>query len=157
MQTISTLAIADKMAELLAANTALNAWCVGKYDNEPLIFVGIDLRNQPSEDTMPHILILPAPKDEGLGVSENTYRIHVLWCIKDTTLTTEGNITRLQGLYDSDTFGQMIWTILAGFSANCPVSRVEYDIDGTAIASQFPGFMTLEIHVPVVFGAAITL
>ena len=157
MQTITMTAILQKMRDCLVASTALGAWCTTKYGKAPKIYVGIDIRTPPDENSMPHIVLLPAPKEEGLEQSVHTYRVYVAWAIEDATVTTTGNVIEHQGLYDCDTLGQMIWTILAGFSTNCPASRVEYDLDGETFVPIFPGVQTIEIHVPVAIGGNITL
>ena len=157
MQTITITEILQKLRDLIVESDDLATWCDTKYDKSPTIFVGIDSRHPPTEDSMPHILLLPGGKDEGTEESIHIYRVHVSWCVKDTGVTQTENVIEYDGVYNTDALGQLIWNILAGFSTNCPASRVEYDIEGAAFVPLFPGTMTIEIRVPVVIGATITL
>lgn len=157
MQTITMTAILQKMRDLLLASTAINNWSQTKYSRKPIIFIGADVTEPPEESTMPHIILLPEGKYEGLEESEHVYRVLVAWAVLDAGKTTGTQSLEYNGVYNSDALGQLIWECLSGVSANCPASRVEYDLDGAAFVPVFPGYMTIEIKVPVVIGATITL
>lgn len=157
MQTITMTAILQKARDLLVADTVLAAWAETNYGKAPTVFVGADIKHMPKEDTMPNIILLPDGKEEGMEAAIDLYRVLVAWCIKDDGKTVGTNTIECDGLYKSDALGQLIWDCLSKFSANCPASRCEYDVDGAVMAPLFPGYMTIEIHVPVVMGATVSL
>ena len=157
MQTITMTAILQKMRDLLKASTAISTWSTTKYGKVPTIYVGMDLKHQPKADTMPHVVLIPDGKDEGVEQSTHVYSVLVAWCVSDSGITPGTHTIEYDGLYNSDAFGQLIWSCLSDFSANCPASRCEYEVDGAVVLPLFPGYMTIEIRVPVVMGATITL
>ena len=157
MQTITITTILQKMRDFLLADAAIEAWAQTKYGRKPVLYVGVDLKKMPKEDTVPHIILLPDGKDEGLEQGTHVYQVIVAWCVRDTSVTTGAQSVEYEGLYNSDALGQLIWECLSNLSSNCPASRCEYDVEGSAMAPLFPGYMTIEIRVPVVMGATITL
>lgn len=157
MQTISMSAILLKMRDVLVGSTALTTWCNTEYNKDPAIFIGTDNNNPPAATNMPHIILLPGVKKEGLKKGMNVYCVNVSWGVTDANTTSTGNVTEYNGLYNADAFGQLIWETLADYSTNYPASKVKYEVVGAAAVPLFKGTMTIKIRVPYEMGATITI
>lgn len=154
---ITITAILQKARDLLKADTAISTWSTTKYGRVPTIYVAVDVKKMPKEDTMPHIILLPDDETKGTEQPDRIHPIMVAWCIKETGITSGTQTVEYDGVYDSDAFGQLIWECLSKLSWNCPASRCEYSVDGAAMVPLFPGYMTIEYREPFVAGATIAL
>ena len=162
MPAVQTIEISDfikKFRDLIRNNAALTAFATEKYGKAPFIYVGIDIKAPPTESTMPNIVISPADpsKMEGADQKACFYYVTIDWAISDGSVSSDTNMHEALGVYASDKFGQLIWESINNFSSNCPASKVDFTVEGMAFAPIFPGAMTVEIEVPVVMGATITI
>lgn len=148
-----------KFRDLITANAALTAFATEKYGKAPFVFVGVDTKAPPEESTMPHIILLPGDpsSEEGVEAATCIYRVEILWAVKDESVTESVNMLEALGVYNSDRFGKLIWESIRRFSSNCPASKADFSVEGAAFAPIYPGSMLIEIRVPVVMGATITI
>ena len=149
----------NKFRDVIKADVPLTAFATEKYGKAPFVFVGIDVKEPPDEETMPHIILLPGDPSRSGGVEDDStiYRVDILFAVKDDGITPSNYGMEADGVVNCDKFGALIWDAVKHFSSNCPASRVDYTIEGAAFVPIFPGTMTIEIHVPMVMGATITI
>lgn len=161
MQSIQISDILRKFKSVIKDDLMLTAFTQEKYGKAPFLFVGGDLAAPPNESTMPHIVILPGEdpsKEEGAERGNNHYFIGVAWAVHDEQIDdSEENSCEFVGLYNCDRMGQLIWESLREFSANCPASMAEYTVYGAGISGVYAGTMLIQIDVPTVMGAEISI
>ena len=148
-----------KFRDVIKANAPLTAFATEKYGKAPFVFVGLDVKAPPNEETMPHIILLPGDPSRSGGMEDDStiYRVDILFAVKDEGVTPSDDGVEADGVTNCDKFGALIWDAIKHFSSNCPASRVDYTIEGAAFVPIFPGTMTVEIHVRRTIGGTRTI
>ena len=148
-----------KFRDVIKADVPLTAFATEKYGKAPFVFVGIDVKEPPDEETMPHIILLPGDPSRSGGEEDDStiFRVDILFAVKDAGVTPSDNGIEADGVTNCDKFGALIWDAVKHFSSNCPASRVDYTIEGAAFVPIFPGTMTVEIHVRRTIGGTRTI
>jgi len=155
LPTLPMIDIITKWKNVLVADTPLNDFCLAKYGRKPHIYVGVDLRNPPSEDEpelFPYIVLLPGPKTEGLNQSVYTYTPTVGWVVMQENTTVEGDVTFYDGLTEADEMGQLIFAAVAEANPDYPVTQLDVKSTGFAIAPQYAGTFDATISIPITMG-----
>ena len=151
--------ILEKMKIVLVDDITLWEWCEINFNSSPKIFIGIDDRNPPGKKDCPLIILRPSSAGAEIGQeqSPHIYKVLVDWAILDETVNANDNLVEYQGVYEADNMGQLIWQALKSFSDNVSLSRSNYILEPISYFPMIVGGMDLEIIVPNVIGAEITL
>ena len=153
--TLALESIVKKWKDALVASTALNGYCQTNFGKLPKIYVGLDPRVSRTQTDCPYIAISPISKQEGLDHSEYKYTCIVGWVILNNDTTTTGNVTELDGVYQLDQLGQLIWQAIADINPNYPLSDLDYNVDMLDYVPQFAGHANITLTVPITMGAGI--
>lgn len=154
---ISLMNIVDKMAEILAADTALQAWCATHY-KAPIIQIGLDTREPPQAEDMPVILVRPT--DQGLGPQndDEPHTVQVDWGVHDDTVTVTGLVKEYVGVRRVDEMGRLIWAALdTGLPPVLSLTRTEYVLETVEKFPMCLGGMDITINVPAMLSGHLTL
>lgn len=156
MQTITLSSILQKWEAALLASSAIQDFCMEKYNKAPTLYVGYDKKRPATTADCPVIILFTGNKDEGLEQDIFTYRASIGWSVanKNKDTSTPG-VIRYPGVFESDELGQLIWAVIAEASDNWPVSRAYYDLEAVEFFPQVPGRMDIEIDVIPPIGAPI--
>jgi len=156
MQIIPFETILTKVRDALKNSAAIKTFCQTKYSKDPLIFIGFNAADPPTDGDCPAIIVFPGVKSEGEEISEFSYNLTVSWSILNKSPTVTNNVVEYAGLYESDQLGHLIYDVLKNISANSPISSAEYFIDATTSHPQFPGRLDITFTIPVVIGGDIS-
>ena len=104
----------------------------------------------PSEDDCPFAIIVPQSQNFGDEIANDIASLLIVWAVTSSTEVTDNDATELQGLYDTDALGRLIWGALDG-DTNYRITQTEYTLDGVG-TEVFPGSMELTV-IPLVADA----
>ena len=155
MQTLSFKTLLQRWRDTLAASGELKTFCQSRFGKDPTIIVHSSYAALPEENSCPCIILSPGYKIEGPNEDEFIYYVMVRWSIVNSTIETSiPGVTEYAGMYDSDDFGQLIYSLLDQVSQSYPVGRVKYEIEKEATFPQFPGYQWCKIRFnPSISGA----
>lgn len=119
-------------ASALASNADLKLWANMYYGQDHTVFVNIDKRNPPSQESCPFIIIYPLNKSVGLQ-PEKKHQIEIDCCIFDEAEETpaEANLKGFAGVQRIETFRKMAEYIVIGTdigNALIETIDIEYDV-----------------------------
>ncbi|WP_169313123.1 hypothetical protein, partial [Acetonema longum] len=122
---LSFKTILQRWRDTLAASGELKAFCQSRFGKAPTLIIHSHYAALPEESSCPCIILSPGYKIEGPNEDEFIYYVMIRWSIVNATIdTSTPGITEYTGLYDSDDFGQLIYSVLDQVSRNYPVGRV---------------------------------
>ncbi|MEN6568058.1 MAG: hypothetical protein ABFC57_17375 [Veillonellales bacterium] len=153
LPTLALSAILKKWRDVISTDSAILAYCTEKYNVAPKLFVEIDERNPPKEDSCPYIVLWPGHKVEGLNNVAYQYVIPVSWVIYQRAKVTTGAITEYSGVYEIDELGQLILKAVAEANPDYPVTNVDFASNLTDYQPQYVGHMEITISVAITMGA----
>lgn len=158
MSVISTVPMREihrRLAQALASNPNVIAFCTEKYGKAPQVLLGLG-RNKLKEGDCPFIVVFPGTKTEGTVLGQFTYKVSVGWCIFNDAVETVGGVTSLAGTDDVDELGEILLAAVFDFSAWFPVCTMEasvaYSVEEYEFAPQFPGTMEIDLEVTRLMG-----
>lgn len=150
-KTASLVNLTRLFAEKLADSEEIKQYCTEHYKKEQIVFLGTDLKQPPSEDTCPYIVVVPGEKQEGLTQKQFTYVVDIMWCISNKEITKD-KLVEFVGMDEADNLGQLILNTVVNSLKNSVVNQIDYSVNGLTEYPQFPGQMSLTINVPHVIG-----
>lgn len=150
-KTASLVNLTRLFAEKLADSEEIKQYCTDHYKKEQIVFLGTDLKQPPSEDTCPYIVVVPGEKQEGLTQKQFTYVVDIMWCIFNKEITKD-KLVEFVGMDEADNLGQLILNTVVNSLKNSVVNQIDYSVNGLTEYPQFPGQMSLTINVPHVIG-----
>ncbi|MFQ7192557.1 MAG: hypothetical protein ACLRPD_11670 [Megamonas funiformis] len=150
-KTASLVNLTRLFAEKLADSEEIKQYCTDHYKKEQIVFLGTDLKQPPSEDTCPYIVVVPGEKQEGLTQKQFTYVVDIMWCISNKEITKD-KLVEFVGMDEADNLGQLILNTVVNSLKNSVVNQIDYSVNGLTEYPQFPGQMSLTINVPHVIG-----
>lgn len=150
-KTASLVNLTRLFAEKLADSEEIKQYCTQHYKKEQIVFLGTDLKQPPSEDTCPYIVVVPGEKQEGLTQKQFTYVVDIMWCISNKEITKD-KLVEFVGMDEADNLGQLILNTVVNSLKNSVVNQIDYSVNGLTEYPQFPGQMSLTINVPHVIG-----
>lgn len=151
MKTLALKYIKDKWRDAIANSTAIEEFCLNKYSKELTLFIGIDMKNPPSKQDCPYIIILPGVKKEGYKAKENVYALSLGWAIVNDnyniSTSQSGKVVEFIGNDDADELGQLILEEIAKVNTSSQIAAVDYQIEPADFFPQFLGQMILELEI----------
>ena len=158
MSVISTVPMREihrRLAQALASNANVVAFCTEKYGKAPRVLLGLG-RQKLQESDCPFIVVFPGQKTEGTVLGQFTYKISVGWCVYNEAVETANGVTYMAGSDDVDALGEILLAAVFDFSSWFPVctmeASVEYSIEEYEFFPQFPGTMAVELSVTRLMG-----
>lgn len=91
---------------------------------------------------------------EGDGAESFAYHPSVAWSVVNEAVTQIDNVKEYPGLYESDDFGHLILSELAGASEIAFITEVGYSIDECNHIPQFPGRADITIEIVQTLGGS---
>jgi hypothetical protein len=157
---ISIIQILQLFQTALTTDGTFLAWCNANLGAAPLVQVGEDAQDPVGAKDAPAVILVPGP-DYPRGQGEETWllSVGVDWIVKKEGVTTSGRSKTYAGLATVDQFGEEILAALkrAVASSSVDLSRVGYSIDPILNYPYFEAGMDVEISIPNVIGASISL
>ncbi len=98
-----TVEILNKIAEILAADAGIEAWCQEKYGKSPTIWLGVDEEHPPGADDMPSIVIYTATRDEiEANVKTVQWSVHIGCVVSNSEIVANGKTRTFTGMLQSE-------------------------------------------------------
>lgn len=143
----------------IRADAALEAWCQDKFSKSPKIYIGLDVANPPKESDCPFIALVAPRRTGGVEAGMLTHELVITFGLvcSDITVDSTGDETIEGGNLIGDMW-ELIWAVLvAQFSTNVFLSEEDTTIDGVVTFPLFVGASQVNIHIPVIMGADLSL
>jgi len=136
---------------VLADDADILTWCQSKYGSEASlsVFVGYSEVNSPDETNCPFAVISPQSHSFGDETTESASLV-IAWAVMSPESVTENDAVELQGMYDTDALGRLIWQAINN-NNDYTITQTDYSLDGVG-TEVFPGGMEITL-VPNVSGA----
>lgn len=152
-------AITAKAKASIRSNTAFNMWCIATFGKLAKIYVGIDESNPPGQENCPFVAISCPQRTAGVEAAESTYQLIITFGLTCESITTDstGDQT-IDGLTLMSEMWEKIWlSLVAGFSDNVHLSEEDTTLEGVITFPLFVGASQVNINIPTIIGAEITL
>jgi hypothetical protein len=143
----------------IRADATLEAWSQLKFGKSVKIYVGLDAANPPKESDCPFVALVAPGRKAGVEANDSTYELVVTFGLvcPDITSDVTGDET-MEGCGLIGDLWELIWTALVtGFSQNVFLSVEDTTIDGVVTFPLFIGASSININVPAIIGAEISL
>jgi hypothetical protein len=140
-------------------NAAFNAWCIENFGKQAKIFIGIDEGNPPRQEDCPFVAISCPQRMAGVEADTIVYQMIVTFGVtsEDVSIDTNGDQT-LIGLTLMSQMWEKLWlALVAGFSDNVFLSEEDTTLEGVITFPMFIGASQININIPNLIGAEITL
>jgi hypothetical protein len=124
LPTMTLQSIVKKWRDAIKNSSAISAFCKEKYGKDLTIFVGYNGKKPPHDEDCPFVVIFPGTKTEGLGEPEYQYMVSVGWAIIQSSIEVIDGVHEVQGVYETDQLGQLIYETIAVASNNYPITHV---------------------------------
>ena len=117
------------LAQGVAENAALRAWCQEHYGKDPVVFVGIDQKRPPSPSDVPFVAFSSSESTEKGLLSQGALLFDVIWGVANEEKTVTGNLVEYDGARECDEMGSLVAAALERVEPSFTVASGTYDID----------------------------
>jgi hypothetical protein len=145
----------DDITTALSQDATLQAWAHDIYDRAAKIYTNIDIRNPPTGDDCPYIVVFPRGKVCGYYVKEQDHAIEVDCCITDESVRDrdDENIVEYLGVSRLETFRKYVETTIAGVDLdNGIIDEIHIEYNVMEFFPSMVAEMTIGIKKPVTLG-----
>ncbi len=149
--------VATRAAEILAADPDIQNFGATVYGKPVTVFNGLDLKNPPSIDDMPAIVVQCGPAQSGLEVASSQYALMVDWALNDPRMDTVNGVKTYLGIPAAGELGRIIMAKLETLSDNLMPSSWTMSVDPVELFPLITGNATISMDLQTVIGWEPTL
>ncbi len=99
---MTTHEILTSARDALANDAELAAWCVAQFGRPPVVMLGLDDKNPPTEDQYPLVVILGVDQSRGDSRREVEWRLHLGTGVVNPAVTESGASRTYTGLLQAE-------------------------------------------------------
>lgn len=157
LQNEDLTAVGALLADHLAADTAINDYCIEHFNRAPTIIVGPPEMYLPGEDEGPYIFIHDFAKSEGATITQAVYQcIFAVGIVTDEEYaTTDSGVIVLTGQQRTSELMTLVQDALYRYKNGCqPPNTVEQNMPSLPDAnkSHWIGFIAAIWELPISIG-----
>jgi len=121
--------VTDAIAQAIAVDATLSAWCVSTYGRVATVYINFDRRDAPGEENCPFVSLRPTSYTSGRGVDSEACGIEIVSCVYDDEARTwvADNVSQGQGVYNLEQMNQYVISAVGG--ASLPANAVVEDFN----------------------------
>lgn len=148
--------IIKKWAQALHDDEKINTYCQEHYGKLPIIQIGWDEQNSPTEDDCPYICLHEAEKNGAETRKEYTYTVSVLWAVHNDDYTEDDRMRVYAGAVECDELGELILDAMNNTNTSWPLTAIDYTAANENYYPGFPGNAVVTLSLTHVLGAKVT-
>lgn len=118
-----------ELAQGLANDSALLAWCQSKYGTPPTVMLGVDQKRPPSPEDVPFVAFSTSESTEKGLLTQGTLFFDVIWGVVNESKEADGNLAEYVGARECDEMGELVAKALERVEPRFTAAMGDYTID----------------------------